>query len=255
MNPSKGRNAETRRANVIYFLNRNGIIEQPHLIRVHHFCHSGVHLRDVKRWMSELRGNEMPESFSWSFQRRYNDGLLWQDLTDDDLITPISNYEYVLLGSLHSNTPYTSAAAAVATSSSVCIPFSGAEVNRPSANEEVGVVDGVLSALQPPNEEQFPKEKVENAMKSPAGNSGCRSCSWRASHLFCNFITCRVAETEDYAVLNTSRRIIAAGGDSGRRRRKGLRSSNWASRRGVDGGGVHRSPMLLQSPDESYNLK
>ncbi|KAK8919035.1 hypothetical protein KSP39_PZI021538 [Platanthera zijinensis] len=255
MDPSKGRNAETRRANVIYFLNRNGIIEQPHLIRVHHFCHSGVHLRgiaiqhvDVKRWMSELRGNEMPEAFSWSFQRRYNDGLLWQDLTDDDLITPISNYEYVLLGSLHSNTPSTSAAAAVTTSSS--------EVGRPSANEEVGVVDGVLSALQPPDEEQFPKEKVEDAMKSPVGNSGCRSCSWRASHLFCNFITCRVAETEDYAVLNTPRRIIAAaGGDSGRRRRKGLRSSNWASRRGVEGGGVHRPPMLLQSPDESNNLK
>lgn len=253
MDASEGRNAEVRRANVIYFLNRNGFIDHPHLIRVRHFCHSGVHLRDVKRWMSELRGKEMPESFSWSFQRRYNDGLLWQDLTDGDLITPISDYEYVLLGSLRSDSFSTSsgaaaAAAAAAVTSAVSMPFSGAKSNKPSAKEEVEVFDGVSSARQPPDEEPFPKEKMEEAMKSPAGNSGFWSCSGRASHLFCNFITCRVAETEDYNMLNTPRRIIVAGGgdDTGRGRRKGLRSSQC----GVEGGGVHRPPKLLQSPDE-----
>ncbi|CAI9764933.1 unnamed protein product [Fraxinus pennsylvanica] len=54
---------------------------------------------DVKRWLAELRGKDMPESFSWSYKRRYRTGYIWQDLLDDDLITPISDNEYVLKGS------------------------------------------------------------------------------------------------------------------------------------------------------------
>ncbi|KAK6162831.1 hypothetical protein DH2020_002672 [Rehmannia glutinosa] len=41
----------------------------------------------------------MPESFSWSYKRRYKTGYVWQDLLDDDLINPISDNEYVLKGS------------------------------------------------------------------------------------------------------------------------------------------------------------
>ncbi|KAL1562002.1 protein SOSEKI 1-like isoform X2 [Salvia divinorum] len=88
-----------RRLHIIYFLSRKGRIEHPHLIRVHHLSRNGVRLRDVKRWLSELRGNEIPESFSWSYKRRYKAGYVWQDLVDDDLITPISDNEYVLQGS------------------------------------------------------------------------------------------------------------------------------------------------------------
>ncbi|KAG6423266.1 hypothetical protein SASPL_113657 [Salvia splendens] len=90
---------EVRRLHIVYFLSRKGRIEHPHLIRVHHLSRNGVRLRDVKRWLSELRGNEIPESFSWSYKRRYKAGYVWQDLVDDDLITPISDNEYVLQGS------------------------------------------------------------------------------------------------------------------------------------------------------------
>ncbi|OUZ99540.1 Protein of unknown function DUF966 [Macleaya cordata] len=90
---------EVRRVHIIYFLSRMGRIEHPHLIRVHHLSRNGVHLRDVKRWLSELRGKDMPDSFSWSYKRRYKTGYVWQDLLDDDLITPISDNEYVLKGS------------------------------------------------------------------------------------------------------------------------------------------------------------
>ncbi|XP_027101862.1 protein SOSEKI 1-like [Coffea arabica] len=96
--------AEVRRIHVIYFLSRKGRIEQPHLIRVHHLSRNGVHLRDVKRWLGELRGKDMPESFSWSYKRRYKSGYVWQDLLDEDLITPISDNEYVLKGSEISST-------------------------------------------------------------------------------------------------------------------------------------------------------
>ncbi|XP_076940252.1 protein SOSEKI 1-like [Bidens hawaiensis] len=94
-----GGGGEVRKIHVVYFLSRKGLIEHPHLIRVHHLSRTGVHLRDVKRWLSELRGKDMPESFAWSYKRKYKAGYVWQDLLDEDLITPISDNEYVLKGS------------------------------------------------------------------------------------------------------------------------------------------------------------
>ncbi|KAF5196384.1 Upstream of flc like [Thalictrum thalictroides] len=94
-----GGGGEVRRIHIIYFLSRMGRIEHPHLIRVHHLSRNGIHLRDVKRWLTELRGKNMPDSFSWSYKRRYKSGYIWQDLMDDDLITPISDNEFVLKGS------------------------------------------------------------------------------------------------------------------------------------------------------------
>ncbi|PHT95156.1 hypothetical protein T459_03038 [Capsicum annuum] len=90
---------EVRRLHIIYFLSRKGRIEHPHLIRVHHFSRNGIRLKDVKRWLGELRGKDMPESFAWSYKRKYKSGYVWQDLLDEDLITPISDNEYVLKGS------------------------------------------------------------------------------------------------------------------------------------------------------------
>ncbi|KAI0498515.1 hypothetical protein KFK09_019403 [Dendrobium nobile] len=54
----------------------------------------------LKKWLSELRGKEMSESFAWSYKRKYKISYIWQDLTDNDLIIPSSYYEYVLKGSL-----------------------------------------------------------------------------------------------------------------------------------------------------------
>ncbi|KAJ7982133.1 Protein UPSTREAM OF FLC [Quillaja saponaria] len=95
----EAKNGEVRRLQIIYFLSCMGCIEQPHLIRVHHLTRNGVNLRDVKRWLADLRGKDMPETFAWSYKRRYKTGYVWQDLVDDDLITPISDNEYVLKGS------------------------------------------------------------------------------------------------------------------------------------------------------------
>ncbi|KAJ7949072.1 Protein UPSTREAM OF FLC [Quillaja saponaria] len=97
---------EVRRLHIIYFLSRMGRIEQPHLVRVHHLSRYGVYLRDVKRWLADLRGKDMPEAFAWSYKRRYKNGYVWQDLVDDDLITPISDNEYVLKGSEINHTPF-----------------------------------------------------------------------------------------------------------------------------------------------------
>ncbi|CAI9769650.1 unnamed protein product [Fraxinus pennsylvanica] len=97
---TQGSTAEVRRLHIVYFLSRSGGgIEHPHLIRVHHLSSNGIRLRDVKKWLAELRGKDMPESFAWSYKRKYRTGCIWQDLLDDDLITPISDDEYVLKGS------------------------------------------------------------------------------------------------------------------------------------------------------------
>ncbi|XP_028774328.1 uncharacterized protein LOC114731354 [Neltuma alba] len=56
-------------------------------------------IKDVKRWIGEVRGKDLTETHAWSYKRRYKTGYVWQDLLDDDLITPISDNEYVLKGS------------------------------------------------------------------------------------------------------------------------------------------------------------
>ncbi|KAL6616166.1 hypothetical protein ACP70R_038436 [Stipagrostis hirtigluma subsp. patula] len=93
-----GGGGEVRRINVVYFLSRGGRTDHPHLFRVNHHSRAGVRLRDVKRWLSELRGKDMPDNFSWSYKRKYKAGYVWQDLKDDDLITPVADNEYVLKG-------------------------------------------------------------------------------------------------------------------------------------------------------------
>ncbi|CAN7065113.1 unnamed protein product, partial [Brassica rapa subsp. trilocularis] len=91
---------EVRRVKLIYFLSsRSGQVDQPHILSVHHLSRNGVFLRDVKRWLAGVRGSVMPDQYCWSCKRRYKNGYVWQDLLDDDLITPISDNEYVLKGS------------------------------------------------------------------------------------------------------------------------------------------------------------
>lgn len=97
-----GGGGEVRRINVVYFLSRGGRTDHPHLFRVNHLNRAGVRLRgkyvrpfflhlqihfhlllaiiidqcrslsfrsDVKRWLSELRGKDMPDNYSWSYKR------------------------------------------------------------------------------------------------------------------------------------------------------------------------------------------
>lgn len=124
-------------------------------LRLYFLSFNVIDDEDIKRWLSELRGKDMPESFAWSYKRfdfflvfslfndqfnirdlpkisrilihlmlremhsviwngvsnlmidegwcdscrRYKAGYVWQDLLDEDLITPISDNEYVLKGS------------------------------------------------------------------------------------------------------------------------------------------------------------
>ncbi|GFZ02735.1 UPSTREAM OF FLC protein [Actinidia rufa] len=94
-----GGGGEERRIYVLYFLSRDGRIEHPHLISIRPLSRNGVRLRDVKRWLSKFRGKDMPDAFAWSYKRKYKSGYVWKDLLDEDLITPISDNEYVLKGS------------------------------------------------------------------------------------------------------------------------------------------------------------
>ncbi|CAN7065131.1 unnamed protein product [Brassica rapa subsp. trilocularis] len=100
MESNIGGAGEGRRVKLVYFLSsRSGQVDQPHLLSVHHLSRNGVFLRDVKRWLAGVRGSAMPDQYCWSCKRRYKNGYVWQDLLDDDLITPISDNEYVLKGS------------------------------------------------------------------------------------------------------------------------------------------------------------
>ncbi|KAL5980735.1 hypothetical protein ACLOJK_028645 [Asimina triloba] len=84
---------------VRYFLTRMGKMEHSHVIHFQHVNPKSIHLRDVKRWLSDVEGKDMPQSYAWSYKRRYKTGFVWHDVVDDDLIAPIANDAYVLKGS------------------------------------------------------------------------------------------------------------------------------------------------------------
>ncbi|CDP07656.1 unnamed protein product [Coffea canephora] len=227
--------AEVRRIHVIYFLSRKGRIEQPHLIRVHHLSRNGVHLRDVKRWLGELRGKDMPESFSWSYKRRYKSGYVWQDLLDEDLITPISDNEYVLKGSEISST------ATIEEEDSDRIPSSTEEnpdddhhhhqetkmdqptkISSPEIEEESPtfgseqsstLTDDSMKTKDRDQDQEKNSKKISAAPSSSASTSSTAQPSFsksrsysNASHLFRNLITCGAVETNDSVMLTISRR-------------------------------------------------
>ncbi|CDP00043.1 unnamed protein product [Coffea canephora] len=90
---------------VIYYLARNGHLEHPHFIQVPLSSSHGLYLRDVINKLNFLRGNGMAHMYSWSSKRNYKNGYVWQDLTEDDLIQPTNDRDYILKGSelLHSS--------------------------------------------------------------------------------------------------------------------------------------------------------
>lgn len=88
-----------RKAEIVYYLSREGQLEQPHLLDVPICSAQGLYLRDVKKRLILIHGKTMPSAFSWSYKRNYKTGFVWQDLCDDDLVLPANGCEYVLKGS------------------------------------------------------------------------------------------------------------------------------------------------------------
>uniref|UniRef100_A0A0D9YFR7 SOSEKI DIX-like domain-containing protein n=1 Tax=Oryza glumipatula TaxID=40148 RepID=A0A0D9YFR7_9ORYZ len=163
-----GGGGEARRINVVYFLSRGGRTDHPHLFRVNHH-RAGVRLRDVKRWLSELRGQDMADNFSWSYKRKYKAGYIWQDLMmDDDLITPISDNEYVLKG----------CDVRRATESPKEKSSSLAEEPKKLNGQEVKVacdqkqVEEVTTTMAPDSDERSPKKPPPADQDSPVGEGG-----------------------------------------------------------------------------------
>ncbi|PUZ54499.1 hypothetical protein GQ55_5G136800 [Panicum hallii var. hallii] len=165
----QGAAGEVRRINVVYFLSRGGRTDHPHLFRVNHRNRAGVRLRDVKRWLSELRGKDMPDNYSWSYKRKYKAGYVWQDLKDDDLITPISDNEYVLKGCDVRGTPPPCAQAPGKTPSLVEKKQLEEEEETPcSQDRPVEVV------LTPDSDESSPKTPPPADQDSPGGCESAR---------------------------------------------------------------------------------
>ncbi|OEL14887.1 hypothetical protein BAE44_0024096 [Dichanthelium oligosanthes] len=155
-----------RRINVVYFLSRGGRTDHPHLFRVNHLHRAGVRLRDVKRWLSELRGKEMPDNYSWSYKRKYKAGYVWQDLKDDDLITPISDNEYVLKGCDVRGTPPPCVQAPTTTPS---LAEKKQEEETPCNQERP-----VEVVLTPDSDESSPKPPPPVDQDSPGGCESAR---------------------------------------------------------------------------------
>ncbi|XP_078433411.1 protein SOSEKI 2-like [Wolffia australiana] len=89
-----------RKAQIVYYLCRNGQLEHPHFMEIIlHYNHQ-LRLKDVLEKMVSLRGKGMPWLFSWSCKRSYKNGYVWNDLSENDIIHPADGAsEYILKGS------------------------------------------------------------------------------------------------------------------------------------------------------------
>ncbi|KAI4302381.1 hypothetical protein MLD38_038132 [Melastoma candidum] len=92
---------EETKVSVVYYVSRDGRLEQPHFMEVPLSSPSeGLYLRDVIARLNILRGRGLADMYSWSSKRNYKSGYVWQDLSEDALIHPCNEgQEYVLKGS------------------------------------------------------------------------------------------------------------------------------------------------------------
>ncbi|CAL9160461.1 unnamed protein product [Musa hybrid cultivar] len=243
--PNAAGGGEMRRVNVVYFLSRNGRVEHPHLLRIHRRRRDHVYLRDVKRWLSEFRGKDMADSFAWSYKRRYRGGYIWQDLMDDDPITPFADAEYVLKGSelatdppvstpskqvQHStppsvthSSPLTSCASFAFTDDQVMMPASTSAVDEePPKVAASSDADNLLVLPPSPTQQKAApeidaskveaKEKPNEEKEEERGasimdsSSDSNNCSKRATQALRNILRCKTADqTDDGALRPISR--------------------------------------------------
>ncbi|CAM8961215.1 unnamed protein product [Rhodiola kirilowii] len=88
-----------KKAAVVYYLTKNGQLQQPHFMEVPLSSPRGLFLKDVITQLHIKRGEGMASMYSWSCKRSYGSGFVWQDLSDNEFIYPTNGYEYVLKGS------------------------------------------------------------------------------------------------------------------------------------------------------------
>ncbi|CAK9323747.1 unnamed protein product [Citrullus colocynthis] len=124
---------------VIYYLTRHGQLQHPHLLEVPLSSSHGLFLRDVIKRLDILRGEGLSRLYSWSSKRRYRNGYVWQDLSDDDLIHPSQGQEYILKGSEVQLLEASSSFRSCETSSSFSESKFSSETNNSSTDSNVAV--------------------------------------------------------------------------------------------------------------------
>ncbi|KAK8536169.1 hypothetical protein V6N13_009545 [Hibiscus sabdariffa] len=107
---------------VVYYLSRDGQLEQPHFMEVPLSSNDGLYLKDVINRLNLLRGKGMASLYSWSSKRNYKNGFVWHDLAEDDFIYPSHGQEYVLKGSEIVDHTINSQALDITSSSSFRLP-------------------------------------------------------------------------------------------------------------------------------------
>ncbi|XP_038892931.1 uncharacterized protein LOC120081829 [Benincasa hispida] len=124
---------------VIYYLTRHGQLQHPHLLQVPLSSSHGLFLRDVIKRLDILRGEGLSRLYSWSSKRRYKNGYVWQDLSDDDLIHPSQGQEYILKGSEVQLLEASSSFRSCESSSSFSESKFSSETNNSSTDSSVSV--------------------------------------------------------------------------------------------------------------------
>ncbi|XP_020594778.1 uncharacterized protein LOC110034880 [Phalaenopsis equestris] len=182
-----------------------------------------VHMRfiqhtDFKRRLSELRGREIPESFAWSYKRKYKTGYIWQDVTDEDDLIPTTNHEYVLKGSIKITQKIKEEKEAKPvtemnkeSSIQTLASTSSSRSQKADGRTEVFKVDAWREDIKRLKKQKNEEIIMENEMKFRGvgrkkgdGNGGCK---WGS--IMSNLLNCRTVEMRDSVIRvagNQSRR-------------------------------------------------
>ncbi|XAR54290.1 hypothetical protein NMG60_11029350 [Bertholletia excelsa] len=158
----------------------------------------------------------MPELFAWSYKRRYKTGYLWQDLLDDDLITPISDNEYVLKGCEISTANFGNFSENQETSLDESAKTSS-ELDEDSAlfsSESSTLTDDSPKPEEGKDSEKTKQEletrseKFDNLPSSYPHKNDEKNKSKNTSGMFRNLITCGAADTKESAVVVIKRKKL-----------------------------------------------
>ncbi|TQD85104.1 hypothetical protein C1H46_029388 [Malus baccata] len=181
---------EVRRLHIIYFLSRRmGRVDHPHLIRVNHFTRNGVYLRDVKRWLADLRGKEMPEGFAWSY-KRFSSEIICRKEKLPEVEPPNSKQEASF--QLHQQ---------IYPKNNIDIQTKvSSEMSQESQRSTLtdGFDDANAIKLKPKGERQEHNH-------SAAGRDNTKRHSSASSNMFRNLITCGAVDTNDAVVVMLNR--------------------------------------------------
>ncbi|KAA8520311.1 hypothetical protein F0562_014567 [Nyssa sinensis] len=204
-----GGGGQLRRLHIIYFLSRKGLIEHPHLIRVHHLSRNGVRLRDFHSYGEKKASmkKDSPLEIDAKEQKLSSKEAIEKhpETTMDVLRKPSSEIEA-------ESPPFSSESSTLTYDSVKLEEDKHSEKNKEESDKFENSFSSIYSNLiTKKNTKNNNKEKATSLASSSSllgphsPFTRSKSYSSGASHMFRNLIKCGAVDTNDSAMVLLTR--------------------------------------------------